>query len=109
MKEIKAVVQPFKLTKIRNALRQIQDFPGMSITKAEGFGHLHDDASAHTVKAELTDFSPKIRLEIIAPDDRVDEIVRVLMDVAHTGQKGDGLIWITPIEHAIKISRLTEI
>lgn len=104
MKEIKAIVQPFKLTKLRNALRHIAHFPGMSVTRVEGFGHLHEDGQPHSIKEELTDFSPKVRIEIVAPDHQVEEIVRILTETAHTGQKGDGLVWVTAVEQFAKIS-----
>ena len=103
MKEIKAIVQPFKLPKIRSALRNVKDFPGMSVSKVEGCGPVVADDLGHNIKADLTDFTPKVRIEIAAPDDLVDEIVRTIAEAAYTGQVGDGLVWVTPVEHMTRI------
>lgn len=103
MKQIVAVIQPFKLTKVRNALRQLKDFPGLTITRAEGFGQHTIDASAKNIKAELTDFTPRVRLIIVAAEQQVDEIVRTIMETADTGQPGAGLVWVTPVEQFYKL------
>ncbi|MEW5792342.1 MAG: P-II family nitrogen regulator [Pseudomonadota bacterium] len=105
MKEIKAIVQPFKLTKIRNAFRHLKGFPGMSVSKVEGCGACREEAAQarHGVKEELTDFSPKVRIEIVAPDHMVEGIVQVLTEVAYTGQEGDGIVWVTPAERVMRI------
>lgn len=105
MKEIKAIVQPFKLTKVRNALRQLPGFPGMTVTKVDGCSSA---ASAeHDIKSELTDFSPKVRIEIVAEDHLVDAILHTLAEAAHTGQKGEGLVWVTEVVRSARISGIT--
>ena len=98
MKEIKAVIQPQRLSKLRNAFRQMRGFPGMTVSRAEGCSQHEEPEISHGIREELTDFSPKVRIEIIAPDDKVEEIVRLIHTNAHTGQPGDGIIWVTPIE-----------
>ncbi len=87
MKEIKAVVQPSRLLKIRSAFRHVKDFPGMTITKVEGCSRSaqHERKS---IREELTEFSPKVRIEIVAPDDMVEGILQVLVEVSSTGQRG---------------------
>lgn len=105
MKQIVAVIQPFKLTKVRNALRLIKNFPGMTVTRSEGFGQEDVHSDHHNIRAELTDFSPKIRLIIVSPAELVDEIVAVIRDTADTGQPGAGLIWVSPIEQCYKLGR----
>ncbi|MDX1251009.1 MAG: P-II family nitrogen regulator [Gammaproteobacteria bacterium] len=105
MKEIKAIVQPFKLPKIRSALRNIQEFPGMSVDKIQGCGPTMPGVAGQDIKQELTDFSPKTRIEIVAPDHLVDEIVRTITEAAYTGQIGDGLVWVTPVEYMIRIQQ----
>ena len=99
MKEIKAIVRPNKLPVLREALRGIAGFPGMTVSKAEGCSapsrHL-----PHTLKEELTDFTPKIRIEIVAPDEVSEAIYAAIVQVAQTGHIGDGLVWITDIERA---------
>ena len=98
MKEIKAVVQPFRLTRIREAFRKLPDFPGMTVSKAEGSGYHPGKPAATGIKAELTDYSAKVRLEIISPDEQVERLLGILHEVCHSGQPGDGVVWVTPVE-----------
>lgn len=99
MKEIKAIIRPNKLTALRDKLMQVPGFPGMTVAKVEG-------ASAPTrnfpgnLKEELIDFTPKIKIEIVAPDDAVEAIVDCITAVSQTGQIGDGLVWIADVERA---------
>lgn len=103
MKEIKAIVQPSRLSKIRSALRNIKGFPGMTVTKVEGCGH-HLAKPAVGIREELTDFSPKVRIEMVTPDDLVEGVLQILVEVGHTGQVGDGIVWVTPTERMIRLS-----
>jgi nitrogen regulatory protein P-II 1 len=92
MKEIRAIVRPQRLPQLREALRQIPNFPGLTFTKAEGF-----TAPAHTqkrtVKEELTDYTPKIMVTVIADDDMAPVIRQAIIDAGSTGQIGDGIVW----------------
>ena len=98
MKEIKAIIQPKKLERIRDAFRLLPDFPGMSITRIQGCSR-HRGVELHAnLRAELTDYSDKVRLEIVAPEEMVDAIVQLIHQHAHTGQSGDGVLWVTPVE-----------
>lgn len=103
MKEIKAVVQPSRLPKIRSAFRHVKDFPGMTITKVEGCSR-DNPQGRRSIREELTEFSPKIRIEIVAPDDMVEGILQVLVEVSSTGQRGDGIVWVTDAERLIRIA-----
>ncbi|MDP2785620.1 MAG: P-II family nitrogen regulator [Sulfurimicrobium sp.] len=97
MKEIKAVIRPARLHKIRDAFRTLPGFPGMSISHIEGCS-AHTGAEQHdTLKEELTDFTKKIRIEIVAPDEMVPDILRIIHRNAHTGQTGDGVLWVTEV------------
>ncbi|SDK81097.1 nitrogen regulatory protein P-II family [Methylophilus rhizosphaerae] len=108
MKEIKAVVQPAKLAKIRAALRHIKDFPGMSVNKVEGCGkHLQTPSAG--VKEELTDYSPKVYLYMVVPDELVEGILQIIVEVGHTGNIGDGIVWVTPVERMIRLSEQIEV
>lgn len=98
MKEIKAVVQPYRLQKIREAFRKLPDFPGMTVCKAEGSGYRNDRPRPTGLRAELTDYSTRVRLEIVSPDEQVAQIVGILRDVCHSGQPGDGVLWVTPVD-----------
>lgn len=97
MKEIKAVIQPNRLTRLRDAFREVPNFPGMTISKVQGCRQHRGIERHDTVKDELTDFSDKIRIEILAEDGMVDEIIRVIHASTHTGQTGDGLVWVTDV------------
>jgi len=103
MKEIKAVIQPHRLPKIRSALRNIKGFPGMTVSKVDGCGH-HLAKPAHGIREELTDYSPKVHIEMVAPDSLVEGILQILVEVGHTGQVGDGIVWVTPVERMIRLS-----
>jgi nitrogen regulatory protein P-II 1 len=103
MKEIKAIVPPQRLPKIRSALRNIKGFPGMTVTKVEGCGH-NVSKPKHGIREELTDYSPKVRIDMIAPDDMVEGVLQILVEVGQTGQIGDGIVWVTPVERMIRLS-----
>ena len=103
MKEIKAIIPPQRLPKIRSALRNIKGFPGMTVTKVEGCGH-HVSKPTHGIREELTDYSPKVRIDLVAPDELVEGILQVLVEVGQTGQVGDGIVWVTPVERMIRLS-----
>lgn len=103
MKEIKAIVPPQRLPKIRSALRNIKGFPGMTVTKVEGCGH-HVAKPSVGIREELTDYSPKVRIDMVAPDEQVEGILQILVEVGQTGQVGDGIVWVTPVERMIRLS-----
>jgi nitrogen regulatory protein P-II 1 len=103
MKEIKAIIPPQRLPKIRSALRNIKGFPGMTVTKVEGCGH-HVAKPTHGIREELTDYSPKVRIDMVAPDELVEGILQILVEVGQTGQVGDGIVWVTPVERMIRLS-----
>ncbi|MBX9630364.1 MAG: P-II family nitrogen regulator [Burkholderiales bacterium] len=105
MKEIKAVIQPSRLSRVREALRKVPGFPGMTITAAEGCSDVSDLALQKRDTEELVEFSRKVRVEIVSPDEHVDEMVRIIHELCHTGQRGDGIVWVTPVD---TFSRLRE-
>jgi nitrogen regulatory protein P-II 1 len=98
MKEIKAVIRPQRLARLREAVRRIPDFPGMTITKAEGSGYHPDKVADNSIKSELTDYSAKVRIEIVSPDDMVGRLVAIIHEATHTGRAGDGVVWVTAVE-----------
>ena len=106
MKEIRAVIRPNKLPRLRTVLREMPGFPGMTISKVEGCGSPSEHVP-HNIKDELTDYSAKVRIEIIAQAELVDEIVRRIISVASTGQTGDGLVWVVPVDRAVFINKTT--
>lgn len=101
MKEIKAVIRPNKLTVLRDALVALPGFPGMTVTKVEGCSAPSRHVPARTkIKDELTDYTPKVRVEIVAPDEVAEAIFQRITEVAQTGHYGDGLVWITEVQRA---------
>lgn len=97
MKEIKAIVRPHRLHKIRDAFRHLPGFPGMSVSQVEGCSAHTGEERHDTVKEELTNFTKKTHIEIIAPDEMVPDILRIIHHNAHTGQPGDGVAWVTEV------------
>ena len=103
MKEIKAVIQPTRLARLREAFRKLPDFPGMTVTKSEGSGYHPGKPAAPGIKAELTDYSAKVRIEIIAPDEKIAQLLDIIHATCHTGQAGDGIVWVSPVEEFRRI------
>jgi len=98
MKEIKAIIQPSKLAKIREAFSHMRQFPGMSACRIDGCSHHEAEEVPHSVREALTDFSPKVRIEIICPEEKIEEIVGIIVAHADTGRRGDGMVWVTPVD-----------
>jgi nitrogen regulatory protein P-II 1 len=98
MKTINAVITPSRLARLRAAFRRIPDFPGMTVVKAEGSGYHPGKPHAPGVKGELTEYSARIRIEIVSPDDMVARLVAIIHEACHTGHAGDGVAWVAPVE-----------
>jgi nitrogen regulatory protein P-II 1 len=99
MKIVTAVVRPNKLSAVREALRSMPGFPGMTVTKVEGCSAT-DRHTAVNLREQLTDFTPKVRIELVADDPVADRAYDCILGVAKTGQMGDGLVWIIPVDRA---------
>ena len=104
MKLISAIIQPARLPRVRAAARKFPNFPGMTIDKVEGFS-LQEELPK-SIKAELTDYSTKIRLLILAPDEQADAIVLMIAEHCHTGERGDGHIWMSNVHQHYRIRDL---
>lgn len=101
MKMIVAMVRPFMLTKVTCALEAMGGFAGMTVTEAHGCGRErshHEDHADHFV-----DMKEKARVEIVVRDEMVDRAVETIMRAAHTGKRGDGKVFILPVERAVRI------
>jgi nitrogen regulatory protein P-II 1 len=98
MKEIKAVIKPTRLPRLREAFRKIPDFPGMTVLHAEGSGYHPNKPMPHGIKSELTEYTDKMRIEVLCPDEQVAMLLQVIHDICHSGQIGDGVVWVTPVE-----------
>ena len=100
MKEIKAIIRPNKLSGLRDALIALPGFPGMTVSKVEGCSAPSRHISRHNIKDELTDYTPKVRIEIV--------IFQRVTEVAQTGHFGDGLVWITEVEKVAFVFKTTQ-
>lgn len=102
MKEIRAIVRPHRLQRLRDALRAIPNFPGVTLFRAEGFT-APAALDKRSVREELTDFSDKVMVCVLAETDMVEPIRQAIMQACHTGQIGDGLVWVVDIESMHRI------
>ena len=106
MKIITAMVQPFMLSRVTGALEDIDSFPGMTVTDVRGFGRekaSHARGAPHRVIEDFVEYVKKARIEIVAQDQMVDTIVETIVRTAHTGNSGDGKVFVWPVERAVRI------
>jgi nitrogen regulatory protein P-II 1 len=102
MKQIEAIIKPFKLDEVRDRLSEI-GIQGMTVTEVKGFGRQRGHTELYRGAEYVVDFLPKIKLEIVAPDGMAETIVETIIAAAKTGRIGDGKIFIAPIEDAMRI------
>ncbi len=96
MKEIRAIVRPHRLDRLRDALRAIPNFPGMTVFRAEGFT-APAAIGKHSVREELTEFSAKLMVTVLADDAMAGTIRQAIVASCSTGQIGDGLVWVVDV------------
>jgi nitrogen regulatory protein P-II 1 len=102
MKKIEAIVKPFKLEEIKEALQQL-NVKGMTITEVKGFGRQKGHTEVYRGAEYQVDFIPKIKLELVLDDAQVSGVLKVLQETARTGKIGDGKIFVLPVEEVIRI------
>jgi nitrogen regulatory protein PII len=102
MKLIQAVIKPFKLDDVREALTEI-GVMGMTAIEVKGFGRQKGHTELYRGAEYVVDFLPKIKLEIVINDEQVDAVIEAITNAAHTGKIGDGKIFVLPVEQAIRI------
>ncbi|MBA3012992.1 MAG: P-II family nitrogen regulator [Proteobacteria bacterium] len=102
MKKILAIIKPFKVDEVKDALTKI-DINGMTLTEVKGFGRQKGHKEVYRGAEYQTDFIPKVELSIVVDDDRVKVVVETIVNSARTGKIGDGKIFIQPIEDVIRI------
>jgi len=102
MKKIEAIIKPFKLEDVREALMEI-GVTGLTATEVKGFGRQKGHTELYRGAEYVVDFIPKAKLEVVVDDDRVDVCVDAIVKAARTGKIGDGKIFVTPVERAIRI------
>lgn len=103
MKEVKAIIQPFLLSKVIDALQGIEGLPGVTVSEIKGFGR----GRAHDAEEKVVDgdieYARKVKLEIVVPDRLLDAVLEVVKKEAHTGRPGDGLIFVSTVDDVIRI------
>lgn len=102
MKKIEAIIKPFKLDDVKEALQEI-GLQGLTVTEAKGFGRQKGHTELYRGAEYVVDFLPKIKIEMVVADARVDAAVEAIQSAAHTGRIGDGKIFISSIESAVRI------
>ncbi len=103
MKEIKAIIRPFKLDDVVTALHKIENLPGITISEIKGFGKTKASDSKDAFKEGLHHYVKKIKIELVVNDDILEEVIKVIQTNAFTGNPGDGKIFILNVEDIIKI------
>ena len=102
MKKIEAIIKPFKLDEVKDALNQI-GLKGITVLEAKGFGRQKGHTELYRGAEYVVDFLPKVKLELIIEDEMVEKAVEAIRSSAHTGRIGDGKIFVSSIEDAIRI------
>jgi len=102
MKKIEAIVKPFKLEDVKEALREI-GIEGMTVSEVKGFGRQKGHTEIYRGSEYTVDFLPKIKLEIVAADEQVERAVETIASSAKTGKIGDGKVFVSSIEEAVRI------
>lgn len=102
MKKIEAVIKPFKLDDVKEALNDI-GIQGMTVSEVKGYGRQKGHTEIYRGAEYAVDFIPKLKIEIVVPDDRCDEVVEVVRTSSFTGKIGDGKIFVLPIGDVIRV------
>jgi len=102
MKLVTAIVKPFKLDDVKEALKAV-DVHGLTVTEVQGFGRQGGHTEVYRGAEYKIDFVPKVRIEIVCDDDDVERITDVIVDAARTGKIGDGKVWSTPVDAITRI------
>ena len=102
MKKIEAIIKPFKLTEVKDALSEI-GITGMTVTEVKGFGRQKGHTEIYRGSEYTVDFLPKLKMEIVVSDEKAGPVVSAIIAVARTGKIGDGKIFVLPLEQVIRI------
>ncbi len=102
MKKVEAIIKPFKLDEVKEALQEI-GVQGLSVVEVKGFGRQKGHTELYRGAEYVVDFLPKVKVEVVLPDDQVEQAVEAIVDAARTDKIGDGKIFVSPVEQAIRI------
>jgi nitrogen regulatory protein P-II 1 len=102
MKKIEAIIKPFRADDVREALANV-GITGMTVSEVKGFGRQKGHTELYRGAEYVVDFLPKVKIEIVVPEDQVDQCIDTIIQAARTGKIGDGKIFVTPIEKVLRI------
>ncbi len=102
MKKIEAIIKPFKLDDVKDALSSI-GVEGMTVSEVKGFGRQKGHTEIYRGSEYTVDFLPKIKIEVVLPDGQVSEAVQAIVKAAKTGKIGDGKVFVCPVDNAVRI------
>lgn len=102
MKLVTAIIKPFKLDEVREALSAVR-VSGMTVTEVKGFGRQRGHAELYRSAEYLVEFVPKMMVQVIVPDHLADQTLDAIVDAAYTGKVGDGKVFVSPIEQLVRI------
>jgi nitrogen regulatory protein P-II 1 len=103
MKEIKAIIRPFKLLEVTEALQKIERLPGVTVSEIKGFGKGRAKNAQDKTVYEMVELVPRVKLEVVVTDEMVDEVINVIQKYSHTGNTGDGKIFVTEVANVVRI------
>jgi nitrogen regulatory protein P-II 1 len=102
MKKIEAIIKPFKLDDVKDALNEI-GIKGMTISEVKGYGRQKGHTEIYRGAEYVVDFIPKVKVEIVVPADLVDQVVGEIREAANTNKIGDGKIFVSPVERVVRV------
>lgn len=102
MKLVTAIVKPHRVDDVKAALQEL-GIQGMTLSEVRGFGRQRGHTEVYRGAEYTVDFVPKAKIEIVVDSDRVDDVIDLIVKAAHSGQVGDGKVWVTPVEQVVRI------
>ena len=102
MKKLEAIIKPFKLEEVKEALAEL-GIEGMTVSEVKGFGRQKGHTEIYRGSEYTVDFLPKLKIEVVLPDSQVQAAVDAIVKAAKTGKIGDGKVFVLPVEHAVRI------
>jgi nitrogen regulatory protein P-II 1 len=102
MKKVEAIIKPFKLDEVKDALGEV-GVQGMTVSEVKGFGRTGGKKEVYRGSAYVVDFVPKVKIEVVVSDSQVSQVMEVIEKAAKTGRIGDGKVFVVPIEEALRI------
>jgi nitrogen regulatory protein PII len=102
MKKVEAIIKPFKLEEVKDALGEV-GIEGMTVTEVKGFGRQKGHTEIYRGSEYTVDFLPKIKLELVISDEKLDDAIKAIVRSAKTGKIGDGKVFVTNVEEAVRI------